>query len=127
MLVRDRFIIAAYVVVWLSAFTWRHNNLDALSWITQIVFSGQVVASWLALELLRFRHEYTFDQLHGHFRHQIGDKAVKGQADLLYAFAEYETAKSSAGILLSSKVFERLNAELSERWERIKRDLDIAG
>jgi len=39
MLVRKRFVIFGYLFAWLLAFSLRHNNLELLTWITQLVFS----------------------------------------------------------------------------------------
>lgn len=125
MLVSKRWTVGIYVVLWVLAFALRHNSLQLLTWITQVVFSGRVFAGWLTLESLRFRHERTFDQLHAHFLHDIGDDVPRAIADVIDAFVEYESTKSSAGILLSSKVFNQLNSEISKKWEQIKMDLKI--
>lgn len=126
MLVTKRVIVGFYLFLWALAFTLRHNNLELLTWITQLVFSGEIVAGWLTLESLRFRHERTFEQLHAHFLYDIGDDAPSAVANVLDAFVAYESAKSSAGILLSSKVFHELNPTLIKRWEQIKADLGMS-
>jgi hypothetical protein len=125
MLCKSRFVTAGYAIMWLVAFTWRHNNLDMLISITQLVFSGEILAQWINLELLRSRHERTFEQLHTHFLHEIGQDSQRAIATILDAFVEYESAKSSAGLLLSSKVFEKLNPTLTSRWEQIRKDLKM--
>jgi hypothetical protein len=125
MLVRRRWIVGFYIAAWLFAFALRHNNLELITWITQLVFSGEIVASWLKLECLSFRHERTYDQLHAHFLHGIGGDHPRAIADVLDAFVSYESAKASAGALLSSKIFDELNPELTKRWEQIKQDLGM--
>lgn len=125
MLVSKRWIVGVYLALWVLAFALRHNNLGMLAWITQIVFSGEMLASWLTLECLRFRHDRTYDQLHAHFLHGVGDDSPRAIADVLDAFVAYESAKSSAGTLLSSVVFNELNPELTAKWEQIKQDLGM--
>lgn len=125
MLISKRWVVGAYLLLWTLAFVLRHNNLELLTWITQLVFSGEILASWLTLECLRFRHERTFDQLHAHFLHDIGDNDPRAVANVLDAFVAYESAKSSAGILLSSKVFHKLNPALTAKWEQVKEDLKM--
>jgi len=50
MLVKSRIIIGAYIFCWILTFTLRHNNLELLTWITQVVFSVEIVTQWLNLE-----------------------------------------------------------------------------
>jgi hypothetical protein len=123
MLVRKRWIVGFYLVAWLFAFALRHSSLELITWITQLVFSGEIIAGWLKLECLCFRHERTYEQLHAHFLNGIGGDHPRAIANVLDAFVEYESAKASAGALLSSKIFNKLNPELTKKWEQIRNDL----
>lgn len=125
MLIKKRSITAFYAIIWILAITLRHNNLEILTWITQLVFSGEIVASWIKLEMLRFRHERVYNQLHDHFHHSIGQETSNAKANIIDAFVAYESAKSAAGILLSTKVFNRLNPDLSKKWDQIRSDLNM--
>jgi len=125
MLVRKRFVIFGYLFAWLLAFSLRHNNLELLTWITQLLFSGEILAEWLKLEILRFRHQRTYDELYSHFLHQLGQDSSRAIANVLNAFVSYEAAKSNAGILLSTEDFQKLNPILSERWKSICQKLDM--
>ena len=125
MLKRERLLIGGYIFVWFLAFGFRHNNLELLTWITQLVFSSEILTHWLKLEILRFRHERTFEQLHNHFLHQRGGKPSRAVADVIDAFVAYEAAKAAAGTMLSTKIFEQLNPTLTKKWEQIRRDLQM--
>lgn len=125
MLRRRRIIIGGYIVVWLLAFSLRVNNLTVIIWITQLIFSGRIVAQWLNLEVLHARYEQVYDRLHHHFLHEIGQDSERAIASVLDVFVWCETAKSSAGIMLSTKVFQRLNPSLTEEWNRIREELKI--
>lgn len=125
MLIKSRFKIGGYLFCWIVAFALRHNNLEMLTGITQIVFSGEIVVQWVCLEVLRFRHQRTFEMLHAHFLHEIGGESPRAVATILDAFVSYEAAKSSAGLLLSTKVFEKLNPSLTLKWEQIRKDLKM--
>ncbi|MCP5487627.1 MAG: hypothetical protein H7A43_03175 [Verrucomicrobia bacterium] len=125
MLVSKRWIIGAYLLLWLFAFSLRHHNLELLTWITQLVFSGEIIAGWLTLECLRFRQEKVFDQLHQHFLHDIDPDDPRAVANILDSFASYEGAKSSAGALLSTKIFDKVNESLTAEWIRIRTDLKM--
>ncbi len=125
MLIKSRIISGVYLTCWILAFASRHNNVELLTWITQLVFSGEIVAQWLNLEVLRFRHERTYEQLHAHFLHEVGEASPRATATILDAFVAYETAKSSAGLLLSTKVFNKINPSLTLKWEKIRSDLKM--
>jgi len=125
MLCSKRIITGGYVAIWLLAFALRHNNLAVLSWITQTVFSGAIVVQWINLEIMHFRHEHTFEELHSYFLHKIGESSPGAIATILDNFVAYESAKSSAGCLLSSKVFNKLNPKITEKWNQIRHDLNM--
>ncbi len=125
MLGRKRIIIFGYLLTWLIAFSVRHDNLELLTWITQLIFSGKILSEWLKLEILRFRHERTYDELYSHFLHKLGQDSPCATANVLNAFTTYEAAKSTAGILLSTNDFQKLNLDLSKRWKQICKELDM--
>lgn len=125
MLCPKRIVTGGYIAVWVLAFCLRHNNLEVLIWITQILFSGETIVQWLNLEVLRSRHERTYEKLHVHFLHKIGENSQRAIATILDAFVAYETAKSSAGYLLSTKVFNKLNPQLTRKWEKIRHELNM--
>lgn len=125
MLGAKRLVIGGYLLVWLVAFTLRHDDLNLLIWITQVVFSGELVAGWISLEVLRARHEATYEDLHRHFLHGIGDRSATGIATVLDAFASYEVTKAATGVQLSPRVFARLNPDLTVKWETIRKDLEM--
>jgi hypothetical protein len=125
MLSSKRLITGSYVLVWLLAFALRHNDLEVLTWITQLVFSGEIVAQWVKLEVLRINCERTFEQLHAHFLHGVGESCPAAIATVLDAFVAYESAKASAGIKLSTKVFQKLNPTLCKKWDEIRGELKM--
>lgn len=125
MLFARRLITAGYLIVWVVAFALRHNNLDILIWLTQIVFSSEVIVRWINLEVLHWRFENVYEQLHTHFLHGVGDKNPVAVATVLDAFITYEAAKSSAGVLLSTRLFQRLNPSLTEKWSAVRSELNM--
>ncbi|MEN3158530.1 hypothetical protein ABC502_09130 [Alkalimonas sp. NCh-2] len=125
MLVTKRSLVIIYIACWVMLFSFRDTNLSIMMWITQIVFSGEIIAQWLSVEVLRARQERTYERLHNHFFHKIGSDSAKEVATILDAFVTYETAKSSSSCLLSSKVFHKLNPSLTKKWEQIRKDLDM--
>ncbi len=124
MLVTKRIFIGLYFVIWILIFSFRHINLDVFIWITQVVFSGEIIVHWVSLEFLRYRQESTFEKLYSFFLHEIGDKSHKEVATILDLFASYEVAKSTSYIL-SRKVFTKLNPKITKKWEKIRSELKM--
>ena len=125
MLIYKRVVTLIYIIIWLIAVINRHSTLESITLVTQVVFSGQVLAQWISLEALRFRHKQIYKQLYDHFLHDIGEKTPGGKAAILDAFTAYESTKAVAGIKLSTKTFEKLNDNLTREWHRIRTKLKM--
>ncbi len=125
MLVSKRVVTGIYVMAWLFAVISRDSGLAIITWITQVIFSGQIVAQWITMETLRFRCKQVYDQLYAHFLHGVGGKTHEGIATILDAFTAYESTKAVAGIKLSTKTFEKLNSRLTEEWNGIRKKLKM--
>lgn len=125
MLIPKRIISGLYMIIWIFIFALPHTKVEILIWITQLIFSAEIIAQWLTLELLHFSYVRTYDELHGLFLHNIKFHSPNFIASVLDSFASYESAKYSAGFLLSSKVFDEMNKTLTKRWNRIKKDLQM--
>lgn len=71
------------------------------------------------------KNERIYDSLYSlHLNQQEGFN-VNEIAILLDTFAEYECAKSSAFMKLSSGLFHKLNENLTVEWEAIKRTIGL--
>jgi hypothetical protein len=120
---KERLKVVTYVGIWLICVLNRHADLGLIVAASQAVFSEQVVSKWLRLEWLRIRFEKTYDELNRMF--QSKPPIPTFRALTLESLGTYETAKATAAVTLSSKLFHKLNDELSVEWERIKADLGI--
>jgi hypothetical protein len=125
MLPPKRIITVSYMILWIFLFALPGTKPATLMWITQLVFSTEVVVQWLTLELLRSAYKGTYDELHSLFLNEINGKSSKAIATILDSFTSYEAAKHSAGFLLSSKVFFKENPKLTEKWNQIRNDLKM--
>lgn len=125
MLPKVRWVTGAYLFSWLGVLVFRYGSMDTILWITQIVFSADIAAYWLSLETLRSRHNRVYEDLYEHFLHGHGEEEAKAKASILDSFATYESAKAVAGILLSTKVFERENPKLSKDWDGLRKRLGL--
>lgn len=119
----ERIKAIAYAGIWLICVLNRQTDLGIVVAASQAVFSELVLSKCLRLEWLRIRFEKTYDDVYRLFRSKSA--APEFNAMTLESLGTYETAKANAGITLSSKVFNRQNAELSVEWDRIKAELEI--
>lgn len=119
----ERAKVAAYALVWLICLLNRQTDLGIVVAASQAVFSEQVVSKWLRLEWLRMRFEKTFDDVYRLFKSR--PVAPIFNAMTLESLGMYETAKANGAITLSSRLFRKLDPELTVEWERIKAELKI--
>lgn len=124
MLIKTRIISCIFIVFWLSMIIYENSNFDFVMTISQLVFSGTVVINWLNLEVLYHRYSNVYSKLYEHFLSSNTNVLIE-KVFILDALIEYESAKASAGIKLSSKIFENINPSISEEWIRIKNTLNI--
>jgi hypothetical protein len=113
-----------YMLIWFVIFAIRHENLEVLTWITQFTFSAEILNGWLRIEILRFRCQAVFEDLQSYFITQKQNPTLD-VAIVLNSFVAYESAKSNAGVLLSSRDFNQLNPSLSQKWEEIRQRLGM--
>lgn len=125
MAVHERIRILGYLSLWLIAIFWRDTPIDFLVILTQTVFSGELIGRLISLELLRHRNENLFEELYREFLNQIDFNSPSGTACILDAFASYESAKASATLKQSTKIFSEMNPQLIEEWDSIRYKLGI--
>lgn len=125
MLVWVRIKTGGYAIMWIGFLCFRNTSIDVILWITQFVFSAEILTHWLNLEFLRCRHKRVFEDLHRHFHHEHGQERPQESASILDGFAEYESAKAGAGVLLSTRIFSKCNEQLSQEWADIRAKLKI--
>lgn len=125
MAVHERIKVVCYFICWILAVFWRSTPLSLLAVITQTIFSSEVIAKLVSLEVLRHRNEELFEELYHEFLHKIDFRSQTGTACILDAFATYEAAKAAAALKQSTKIFVQLNPELSKEWDEIRNQLGM--
>ncbi|MDA3838122.1 MAG: hypothetical protein PF574_03965 [Candidatus Delongbacteria bacterium] len=125
MLIKRRVIIGLYLLLWLGLFIYKIENIHFLIWITQTLFTTELVLQWVSLEILLRRYKNVYKSLYNHFLNNVGAETNVAKACIIDLFSDYEAAKSSAGILLSSKIFNKMNDELTEEWVKIRSKLKM--
>jgi hypothetical protein len=119
----ERVKASAYLLLWLVLLHYRRSELGWIVAASQAIFSEQVLSKWLRLEWLRIRSEKTFEDAFRLF--QTKPPSVQFNALALDAVTMYESAKATAAVTLSSKVFDELNPSLSREWGDIKAKLKM--
>jgi hypothetical protein len=125
MAARERAKVLIYFIVWILAALWRGTPLDILVVVTQTVFSGEILARLVSIEVLRHRNEALFEELYHEFLHKVDFRSSTGTACILDAFATYEAAKASAALKQSTRIFTALNPDLTRQWKEITEQLGM--
>jgi hypothetical protein len=117
----ERTKVVVYVIAWLLCLMNRETDLGWAVAATQAIFSEQVLSKAIRVDWIRSQFEKTYDEMYRLFRSR--PQPPQFAAQMLDTLSFYETTKANGGIVLSSKVFERLNPELSLEWDKVKATL----
>jgi hypothetical protein len=117
--------VCFYFIIWIIVLLSRETPLDLLVAITQTVFSGEIIINFFSLEILRRKNEELYNELYKAFLNKIDFDSPSGIACILDSFASYESAKASASLKQSSKIFFELKPQLDKEWDEIKEKLSI--
>lgn len=112
---------AAYLGLWIAAAAWRDTPLDWIVISAQVLFSEELLSKWLRLEWYRMKAEATYSTTSKVLRSAPAPDRLKAIA--AEAFANYESVKSVAGVLLSKDSFEKENAGLTAEWDHVRASL----
>lgn len=122
----ERARICVYALAWLWAAVYRATDLELLAVAAQVLFSEQLLSRWVRLEWLRSRVERLYDDLYALIQSTSDSRSKEFRARVIEALIRYETSKAQAALSLSSRVFNKLNPELSARWLSVCAQLGIA-
>ncbi|MDD3019645.1 MAG: hypothetical protein PHX61_01530 [Alphaproteobacteria bacterium] len=112
-----------YLISWVMLISCREVSLDWVFIASQVVFSEEVLSKYIRLEYLRHRAGKLYDEVYRLFQTTQSHFEIYA----LEKFVIYEKVKAGLGITLSSKVFNKLNDELSIRWTTICKSLENSG
>jgi hypothetical protein len=125
MLKQKRIFTFSYLMIWIIFIVFRFNDLGKIIWLTQFIFSEQILVEWFHLERLHSKFNKVYDQLHDSFLNNIDENTPQGKTTIINAMVDYESAKSSACIKLSTNIFNKLNPELTKKWDQIRNELGM--
>lgn len=119
----ERFKCLGYLAILFSLMYYQFSDLAIVTTAAVAVFSEQLISRCARVEWLRVKCEEIYKSLYGVF--QVASDGEKLSAYSLEALATYETAKSSAGIVLSEKIFMKKRDALAKEWDQIRAVLGI--
>jgi hypothetical protein len=117
----ERLKTAGYFAIWLTALVCRKTDVGVILAATQALFSEQILSRMIRIEWFRSKCERVHDDVYRLFQTALADDRFLPMA--LDSLLLYETAKSNAAVVIPSKLFKRMNAELSVEWEKIREKL----
>jgi hypothetical protein len=120
---RERVKTLGYFALWLLLAVNRTTDIGVILAASQAVFSEQVLSKLIRVEWLRARCEKVYEDVYRLFQSKVPAQRFLPLA--LDSMLLYETAKSNAAIVIPSKLFEKLNDELSSEWADVRTKLDI--
>lgn len=125
MLSYERALICIYVFVWLWAVFYRATDIEILAVASQVLFSEQILSRWIRMEWLRSRAERLYDDLYALIQSTTNFASKEFRARVVDGLIRYETSKAQAGLSLSTRVFNKLNSDLSCQWSVISAQLGM--
>lgn len=125
MLMKERWTVALYAVVFVLLMTYRGSSLELLLLLAQTVFSVDVVFRWVRMERYLRRVCCVNRELRQFFVQGGTTTDPRGLAIVLKAFSDYECAKDEAGMPLDSTVFRAINPLVTKEWDVMRSELKI--
>ncbi len=125
---RERIKVGIFVVVFVIALMLRTTEIELISILAQTLFASTLIPAYIRLEVLHFKNKVIFDSLHDIFllqNQRTNDDNERLSAKLLDCFVKYESAKAYSGVKQDSKIFHKINPQVTQEWEEIKRNLII--
>lgn len=117
-------VSAIYFSAWVILVIYRGTSLEMILLITQVVFAGGVLEHLLSLIVLRFKTEHIHDELYNIFLLKNNDSLLI-ESRIINCFSTYEATKSLCSVKLSSRIFKRINPQVSQEWDAIKEILNL--
>jgi hypothetical protein len=119
----QRIKAGGYFLIWLILVLNRQTEFGVILAASQAVFSEQLLSKAIRVDWFRSKCEKVHDDVYRLFQSDVAADRFLPQA--LESLLLYETAKSNAAVVIPSKLFERMNPELSREWDAIRARLQL--
>ena len=128
MVKRERVKVGIFIIVFIVALMLRTTEMELISILAQTLFASTLITYYIRLEVLHFKNKAIFDCLYDIFllhNQRTNDDNERLSAKLLDCFVKYEAAKAYSGVKQDSNIFHKINDDVTQEWEEIKRTLNI--
>ena len=122
-----RIIIPVYFLIWFFIIFHRKSDLNLILILTQIIFSSNILYDWINIEILRYKNKNVFNQLYSLLLQKNNLSTPVDIVRILDIFVYYESSKALASLKQSSKIFFKINHDLSSEWNKVKHKLNLDG
>lgn len=126
MLRNERIKIGLYACAWFIALLNRATDLALITGIAQVILSEQIISRWVRMEWLHARVEGVYDDVYSLIQSTGNSSSKEIKARVLECLLRYETAKSQAGVSLSTAIFKKVDSALSAEWQRTAQGLNLS-
>ena len=117
-----KLLIAVVVLIITCRFI---TNDDVLLVIAQTVFSAVVIEDAIRLIIFTQRIKTLYEEAY-HELITVGISTTAQRVWLKYFCVEYESIKAHYRIRLSESLFNKLNPQLSEKWEKLSSQIKVS-
>ncbi|MEK3977349.1 hypothetical protein MKZ20_21705 [Psychrobacillus sp. FSL K6-2684] len=100
-------------------------SINFISIIAQTVFTTGLIVNQIRLEILRSSCKHLFAEFRQLFLTNGTRYSQKFAAILLQLVFKYETTVASMGVHTSTKIFNKINSDVTQEWEKVKKNLSL--
>ncbi|MBM0838696.1 hypothetical protein [Staphylococcus epidermidis] len=127
MLIKERCKSIFSLTILLFLLISRSTHIEVLLFIVQMLFGTNIIINWIKLEKYKIETEKIYQEFRYIYLINIKHKGKINEnlSKILDITIEYEVLKARMGIMLSTKIFNKINGKISEKWESIKKDLKL--
>jgi hypothetical protein len=125
MLLCERLRNSILLCIWLGALIYKDTNLEIWILVSQIIFGEYVIFRWARMEWLRISIESVYTNIYTLILTTSDYSSKEFRACVVQGLIRYETGKAQAGISISTRLFNKMNADLSNQWASISRMIGL--
>lgn len=125
MLKRETIIIFIYAIIWIVCLSIRNTDIELVSIASQTLFASTIIPSWVKLLMLHNQNERIHNELYRLFLMKKDTPQKILFPLVIDSFVKYESAKAYSGVKQSTKIFHKINPEVTREWEQIKNTLKL--
>lgn len=127
MLHKERCKVIIFLGIFIVLVLIRSTHIEVILFLVQFLFGTSIINSWLKLESYKSETEKIYNKCRAiYLSNNEKQKLTKlNLSKILDVTIEYEALKARTGVMLSTKIFNKINPRVLEEWEEIKKELKL--